>query len=305
MIRRRKAVVLTAALAALYGCAGGGDIETGAGDPREALSPQRIVSLAPSLTETLFALGLGERVVGVTRYCVYPPDAQRLPKVGGFLDPNFEAIVALEPDLVVVIPSSEATGERLEALGLAVLQVDQHDVGSLLDSISTLAEVCGVPDGGAVLRDRIVQQLAAISAMVDRAPRPRAVVVVGHDIGGGAVRSVWAAGPDTFYDGVLEIAGGVNAVTEAVVLYPELSREGLATLDPDVVLDVIAGIEERNLDRGEIVTGWRELTELRAVREGRVEVLEGDVMVVPGPRLPILVETIAHALHPEIAWGRD
>jgi iron complex transport system substrate-binding protein len=306
MVRRRHAVVLIAALAGLGGCAADGDVGTVTAGARALTSPpQRIVSLAPSLTETLFALGLGERVVGVTRYCANPPEVQSLPQVGGFLDPNFEAIVSLEPDLVVLIPSSEATEDRLESLGVFVLTIDQHDVGSLLQSISTLADVCGVPDDGANLRDRIALQLAAISARVVIAPRPRAVVVVGHDIGGGAVRSVWAAGPDTFYDGVLEIAGGVNAVKAAVVRYPELSREGLAALDADVILDVIAGVEERDLDLTKIRSGWRELVELRAVRDGRVEILEGDVMVVPGPRLPQLVENVARALHPELDWGHD
>ncbi len=304
MVRRRHAVVLIAVLVAFGGCAADGDVWTAkAGARGSASPPQRIVSLAPSLTETLFALGLGERVVGVTRYCANPPEVQSLPQVGGFLDPNFEAIVSLEPDLVVLIPSSEATEDRLESLGVFVLTIDQHDVGSLLQSISILAEGCGVPDKGANLREQIGRQLAAISAKVESAPRRRAVVVVGHDIGGGAVRSVWAAGPDTFYDGVLEIAGGVNAVTESVVRYPELSREGLAALDPDVVLDVIAGVEDRDL--AGIRSGWRELVELRAVRDGRVEILEGDVMVVPGPRLPQLVENVARALHPELDWGRD
>ena len=128
------------------------------------------------------------------------------------------------------------------------------------------------------------------------------MVAVGHDMGGGVLRSVWAAGPDTFYDGVLEIAGGQNAVESGLVRYPEFSREGLAILDPDVVLDVVAGVEDRRLDTGELLAGWLGLEELRAARLGRVHVLEGDVMVVPGPRLPEMVETVARALHPDLRW---
>ena len=303
MARRRHAAVLAAALAALSGCVDSGDVRTAAaGRDTPELAPQRIVSLAPSLTETLFALGVGDRVVGVTRYCVYPPEVRDLPVIGGHLDPNFEAIVSLEPDLVVLIPSGEANARRLEALGVPVLQIDQHDVHSLLQSISVLAAACGVDDAGERLRTEIEQRLAAVSAVVERAPRPRTVVVVGHDIGGGVVRSVWAAGPDTFYSGVLEIAGGVNAVEGGVVRYPELSREGLTALDPDVVLDVVAGVEERSLEIAEILAGWRRLIELRAVREDRVRVLEGDLMVVPGPRLPEMVREIAMSLHPELDW---
>ncbi len=299
MARRRYAAVLASALAVLGGCSDRGADRV---PSRESVRPQRIVSLAPSLTETLFALGVGDRVVGVTRYCAYPPEVRDVPKVGGHLDPNFEAIVALEPDLVVLIPSGEANASRLQALGVPVLQVDQHDVKSLLNSVSLLAAACGVEERGIQVRAEIERSLAAVAAVVERAPRPRTVVVVGHDIGGGVVRSVWAAGPDTFYSGVLEVAGGVNAVEGGMVQYPEISREGLAALDPDVVLDVVAGVQDRGLEITEIVAGWRRLTELRAVREDRFRVLEGDLMVVPGPRLPEMVREIAMSLHPELEW---
>jgi iron complex transport system substrate-binding protein len=176
-----------------------------------------IVSLAPSLTETLFALGLGERVVGVTRYCAHPPEVAELQKVGGHLDPNFEAIVSLEPDLVVVIPSSSENRRRLESLGIKVLEVDQHDVQAVLESVEVVAEACGVPDRGANLRAEIDRRLAAIRSVVEHAARPRAVVVVGHQAGDGTVRSVWAAGPDTFYDGVMQLVASTlwTAVSRA------------------------------------------------------------------------------------------
>ena len=295
--------LLAAVLATACGClACGGGAPAQDLEKRPSSPPQRIVSLAPSLTETLFALGVGDRVVGVTRYCSHPPAVRGLPRVGGHLDPNIEAIVSLAPDLVVLIPSGESNARRLQGLGVRVLQVDQHDVASLLDSISVLAAACGVEDRGVLLRADIERRLASIAAAVDGTTPLRTVVAVGHDISGGVVRSVWAAGPDTFYSGVLEIAGGVNAVTGDVVRYPELTREGLMALDPDVVLDVVAGVEERRRELDEIASGWRGLTELRAVREDRVRVLEGDLMVVPGPRLPEMVREVAKALHPELGW---
>ncbi len=300
MDRIRAAAIIIAGALAAVGCGGASDRP-----PAVPGHPQRIVSLAPSLTETLFALGVGDRVVGVTRFCAYPPAARELPKIGGHLDPNFEAIVSLEPDLVVVIPSSHENRRRLESLGIAVLEVDQHDVDAVLESVATVADACGVGERGAALRSTIEDRLAGVAATVAGSPRVRTLVVVGHQIGGGAVRSVWAAGPDTFYDGVLRIAGGVNVVDGSVARYPELSREGLTALDPEVVLDVIAGVEERNLDLDEVLSGWRRLAELRAVREHRVSVLAGDHMVVPGPRLPEMVEAVARALHPELEWGSE
>lgn len=303
MFRQSSVLALLAGAVLTGGCGGAADVVPPGGDSDAV--PQRIVSLAPSLTETLFALGLGDRVVGVTRFCAYPPEVLELPTVGGHLDPNFEAIVSLEPDLVVAIPSSRESGLRLESLGISVLEVDQHDVEAVLESVSAVAAKCGVPDRGTVLREELERRLARVKAVVAEAPRPRAVVVVGHQTGGDSVRTVWAAGRDTFYDGVVQIAGGVNAIEEGIARYPELSREGLASLDADVVLDVIAGLEARNLDPDELRAGWMQLTELRAVREHRVNVLAGDQMVVPGPRLPEMVEAMARALHPELDWGTE
>ena len=285
----------------VVGCGGAPDVVTPG--TNDAVAPRRIVSLAPSLTETLFALGLGDRVVGVTRFCAYPPEVLELPRVGGHLDPNFEAIVSLEPDLVVAIPSSHESGRRLKSLGIRVLEVDQHDVRAVLDSVSAVAEACGVADRGKTLRAQMGRRLDRVAAGVADARRPRAIVVVGHQTLDESVRSVWAAGRDTFYDGVVEIAGGVNAIEGSLARYPELSREGLASLDAEVILDVIAGLEARNLDTEKIHAGWMQHSELRAVREHRGHVLAGDQMVVPGPRLPELVEAVARALHPDIEWG--
>lgn len=299
---REQGVAILAGLMAVIGCGVGVDhpVHSSSGEP--ARTPQRIVSLAPSLTETLFALGVGDRVVGVTRYCADPPEVEQLPRVGGHLDPNFEAIVALMPDLVVSIPSSDETARRLESLNIPIVSIDQHDVSGVTRSISELADICGVPARGEALRAAVEERLGKISEFVAAVERPRVVVAVGHDIGGGVVRTVWAAGPDTFYDGVVRLAGGVNAVQGGIVRYPELSREGLAALDPDVVLDVVAGIEDRGLDLESIHEGWRRLTELRAARFDRVAVLTGDVMVVPGPRLPEMVEAFARAIHPDLEW---
>ncbi len=297
MLRAR---LLVAGALLAFGC--GGEPDRALGATENAAAPDRIVSLAPSLTETLFALGLGDRVVGVTRYCSFPPQVVDVAKIGGHLDPNFEAIVALEPDLVVAIPSSRENRLRLEGLGIRVLEVDQHDVAAVIESMTQVAIACGARDRGEALREEIEERLRRVSSIVADASPPSAIVVVGHQGGDGTLRTVWAAGPDTFYDGVLRIAGGVNAVAGGFARYPELSREGLASIDPEVVVDVIAGLENRGLTAEEVHAAWMKLTELRAVRDRRISVLIGDQMVVPGPRLPEMVEAVAQALHPALDW---
>ena len=162
MNRTVSVVVLMVGAIFIVGCGGTTDGVTPGIDG--AVAPRRIVSLAPSLTETLFALGRGDRVVGVTRYCTHPANVLGLPKVGGHLDPNFEAIVLLEPDLVVLIPSSHENRLRLESLGIRVLEIDQHDVGAVLESVSAVAEACGVADRGTALREELERGLARCAA---------------------------------------------------------------------------------------------------------------------------------------------
>lgn len=261
--------------------------------------PARIVSLAPSVTEVLFALGLGDRVVGVTSFCRYPAEAARLPQVGGYLDLNLEAIVGLDPDLVVLIQAHNAARARLEALGLPTLQVDQSDLGGILRSIEEIAARCGVAERGGELVAGIRGRLDAVEQRVAGLPRPRTLAVVGREAGSGALATVWVAGTETFYDDVIRLAGGVNAAAPSPVAYPEVSREGLLHIDPDVIVDLLADLDERGVAGEAAAADWQAFPTLRAVRSGRVHVLEHELTVVPGPRVAELVEQVAQVLHPE------
>jgi iron complex transport system substrate-binding protein len=255
--------------------------------------PARIISLAPSVTEVLFALGLGERVAGVTSFCRYPPEAARLPQVGGYLDLNLEAIVALDPDLVVLIQDHDSARARLDELGVPTLQVDQADLDGILRSIGEIAARCSVPERGSELVAAIRGRLEAVERRVAGLDQPRTLAVVGREAGAGSITTVWVAGTETFYDDVIRLAGGANAVEPSPVLYPELSREGLYHVDPDVILDLLADLDERGVTAEAAAADWQQLAALRAVRSGR------ELTVVPGPRVAELVEEVAQALHPE------
>ena len=132
--------------------------------------------------------------------------------------------------------------------------------------------------------------------------RPRTLVVVDRTSGTGVVTTVWAAGPSTFYHELLELAGGANAIEEGVAVYPELSAEGLLSIDPDVILEVTAELETRGLDPAKLRADWDSLPSLRAMRSGRLYVLDQEYMVIPGPRVAQIVERFAHALHPNVDW---
>lgn len=267
--------------------------------PVSVEAPRRIVSMAPSLTETLLALGLDDRVVGVTRYC---PDVDGALVVGGYFDPSYEAILSLEPDLVIVMQSHDELHRRLADLGLDTLRVDQHDVDGILRSIHDIAVRCGIELRGLDLVERLRSALDGVTAAVEGLHRPRVLVVVGREPGSGRVGTLWAAANDTFYDDVIRLAGGANAVTNTVIRYPELSIEGLMVVDADVILDVVADGGARGVSADEAAADWRELGDLRAVRDGRVHVLMDDFVVIPGPRIVNTVRTFAEVLHPELRW---
>lgn len=261
--------------------------------------PMRIVAMAPSLTETLLALGLEDRVVGVTRYC---PGVDGAVAVGGYFDPSYEAIISLEPDLVIVMQSHEELHMRLEDLGIDTLRVDQHDVDGILTSIRDIAARCGIERRGLDLADRIRSSLAGVAAAVDALDRPRVLVVVGREPGSGRVGTLWAAAADTFYDDVIRLAGGVNAISTTSIRYPELSREGLMAVDADVILDVVADGGARRVSVEDAAADWLELGDLRAVQNGRVHVLMDDFVVIPGPRIVSTISAFAEHLHPEVQW---
>lgn len=298
MISRAGLAMAAALVVALLGCR-----VDNPGPATNASSPTRIVSMSPGLTETLFALGLGDRVVGVTRFCLFPEEAVGLPKVGGYLDPNWEAIVALRPDLVVVMESHSEAQARLERLGIRTARFNQQKVNEILRSFQTLAAVCGVPDRGDALRLAVEQKLEHIRVTVEGRPEPRVIMSVGREAGSGPLATVWAAGPGTFLDDALSFAGGVNVVPGGVTgAYPEITAEGLLQLDPDDILDVIPELEADGISAEKALRDWQGLRSLRAVRQGKVHVLGRHSYSIPGPRVAEVVEAIARALHPEAPW---
>jgi iron complex transport system substrate-binding protein len=268
--------------------------------PETSGDPTRIVSLAPSVTDVLAALDLGDRLVGTTRYCEPPESAREVLELGGYLDVNLEAVVGLRPDLVIVIQDQTALRARLDSLGLATLQVDQGSLDGILRSVLEISEACGVRDRGFRVIDTMEARLERVAAMTAGLPPPTALVVVGREAGTGSVTSVWVAGKATFYDDVLRLAGATNAAAPSAVAYPELSREGLLHLDPDVILDLLPNLGDRGVGVDQALADWQSLGSLRAVHTGRLIALDESWVAIPGPRVVDLVERVAGLLHPEV-----
>lgn len=247
--------------------------------------PRRIVSLSPSLTETLFAIGAGSRIVGVTTYCDYPPAARKIAKIGDY-NTSVEKVVALRPDLIVA--GAKANRLAIQALGRvhdidkALFAVEPENLTELYDAIHRLGAITGCVEGSR----RTVAHMKRVVRSAGRlrkssSPRPRVVFVLQRD-------PIWVAGSGTFVDDMIRAAGGVNLGRSAGKGYVPLSLERLIALNPEVILSTHS--TTRDLKRR---SGWSRLS---AIRNGRVYKL-GFEAVRPAPRLADAVASIAKLLH--------
>jgi iron complex transport system substrate-binding protein len=257
---------------------------------------RRIVSMAPSITETLFALGLGDRVVGVTRFCTYPPEVADLPKIGGFQDPNYEAMVSLQTDLVVVL-EEQPLGPFRE-LGLPTLVVRHKDVAGILDSISTLGRAFGVEDRAERLLADINSRLERVRQKTAGRPSPRALLVVGRNLDGDTLRDVCIAGADGHINKILSLAGGRNAYEQDYAPFPLVSCEGILQMNPEVIFDLVPPAPGKKHDHQSLLRAWQQVPQVEAVAKGRVYVIDEDYATIPGPRFILLVERLARLMHP-------
>jgi len=256
-------------------------------------APQRIISLAPSVTETLFALGAGDRLVGVSSYCDYPAAAKAIDEVGTFLQPNVERIIAKRPDLVIAVPSpgNRAPVERLQALGVEVLVVNPERIDTILAAIGAIAAAVGTPEAGAALVAKIEAELAAVEARLKGVTPVRTLLLVGRS-------PFVAAGPGTYQDELITRAGGVNVAADTGQSWPNLSLELIVAEAPQVIIDASMGSEE--LAGGAAVRSfWDTFPTIPAVRDQRIHGYRAYELLRPGPRVAETLATVAGFIHPQ------
>ena len=255
----------------------------------EGPGPQRVVSLAPSVTETLFALGFGDRVVGVTTYCDYPPEARRLPKIGGFTNPSVEAIVATRPDLVIGVSDSShpVKTKELEQLGIKVALISVASLDEILNSFKSVARMLGRQEAGDKLAQKITRQFEEVKKRVAPAPRRSTLLAVG-------LRPLVAVGGKNFIDELITLAGGENIAGHAAQPWLNLPDEYVIAKAPQVIIQAGMGSE-----RGTSAKYWSDLKSIPAVKEGRVYSYPSDKILRPGPRVGEGLEEIARLVHPE------
>jgi iron complex transport system substrate-binding protein len=257
--------------------------------------PSRIVSLTPGVTETLFALGVGPRVVGVSQYCDHPDEVSSLPRVGSFLSPVVEAVIKLEPDLVITSPSPgnrnaveaiERAGVRVEVVGEGSASIDE-----IRDTIRRVSKLVGRSLEGELLLDRINSAVSSVRNRVSELKKPTVAVVIGYE-------PLVLAGPQSYLGDLVGVAGGRNIADEVGGKWPRTGWEFLLAADPEVIID--ASMEEA--DQAKVATisrRWAQYPSIKAVSDGRVFGHGGFLLLRPGPRVAEQALLMGRYLHPK------
>ena len=259
--------------------------------------PERIISIVPSLTETLFAIGAGPEVVGVGSFDTHPSQVATRPRVGGLLDPDMERIFALRPDLVVLHTSQQ---DQIQQLTRAAIPVFSYAHGGLADTLAVIRQL-GARTGHTSDAERVAGAIEArlddLRARIGSRTRPRVLLVFGREPR--SLRNIYASGGFGFLHDTLEAAGGDNVFAEVQRESVQLTSEAILTAAPDVIIELTYDDRMTPDNQAAEIAVWNRLPAIPAVRNGRVHLLLGNQFVVPGPRLAEATAAIAHALHPQ------
>jgi iron complex transport system substrate-binding protein len=261
-------------------------------------SAARIVSLVPALTEMLFAIGAGPQVVAVSSYDEFPPEVKSLPRVGALLDPDMERILALRPDLVISYGSQTEIQAQLARAQIRVFSYRHAGLNGVFATLKELGAAVGRPADGERLAREIRAGLDGIQARVKGRPQPRTLLVFERDPA--SLRGVYVSGGVGFLHDMLGIAGGVNVFADVARESVQPSIETMLARAPEFILEVRAtGMLAPADDVAQAKLVWGALASVPAVRQGHIQILAGEHMVVPGPRVVQGTEAFARALHPE------
>jgi iron complex transport system substrate-binding protein len=253
--------------------------------------PQKIVSLAPNITETLFALGLESEIAGVTMFCNYPEEAKKKPKVGGLINLSLETIVSLEPDLIIATADGnrKETVDQLENIGLSVYVINPGNIMEILDMISHIGIITGREREADRLRKNLEGRIENVLRQKEGLSRPRVFMQVGMD-------AMISAGRNTFLHELITMAGGDNIAGDSAIRYPRFGIEEIIIKNPDFII-VSSMKKEASLKRAEEM--WRRWDTISAVKNDRMYIIDSDIITRPSPRIIDALEELFTIIHPE------
>ncbi len=273
-------------------------VRSGAGEVASVRQPRaaaRIVSMAPNLTEILFALGLEPHIVGVTDDSDYPPAARDKPRVGTFWQPSIEAVIATRPDLVVTqtFEQQRDLARRLQRMGYRSLMVDIDTIAGLFDGTLAIGEATDAAGRAQTLCENMQTEIDRLMAKIAGQRRVKVLWVVQRD-------PLRVAGRATFVNEMIELAGGENAIGPTLHIYPAIGAEQVITSGPEVIIEPAMLPGAIDQQRKQAVAYWSRFANVPAVQTGRIYVIDGDIVSRLSPRLPEGIKTIARCLRPDL-----
>lgn len=257
-------------------------------------APERIVSLAPSITEIIYFLGLGNRLVGVTRFSYFPEQAKKKPTIGAYTDINLEKVLTLDPDLVIATADGNKKEDigMLKEAGIPVYVVNPRKVQQILEAIEGIGCICGIPNRAKVRVDSLRKRVARVKDAVKGAEKPLVLLVIN-------TKPLMSVNRGTTHHDIITLAGGRNLAADQSITYPRLNMEEVIRRGPEVI---IISSMERSGEHEKIRTKWFRWTSIPAVQNRRVHVINSDLIDRAAPRIVKGLEKMAKLIHPEIAW---
>jgi ABC-type Fe3+-hydroxamate transport system substrate-binding protein len=263
-------------------------------DVKAQAGPQRLIVLSPAAVEVIFALGAGDRIVGSTRYAVYPPEARDLPDVGGVKDINYERLVTLKPDMILAQTRNEQLADFAQQRGIRLNQLVIESVSDLLFAVRRIGLYLNLRQKGRELAQKIEAELLRVRKRVSgHDPIPCFITI---DRRPGQLSGLMTAGRGTFVNELVELAGGKNIFDDVEVLYPTVSKESLLTREPAVLLEFKPGSNPESPEMKSLVADWDSVKGLLAARMGRIEIVTHGAALMPGPRIAEVADAIVDAL---------
>ncbi len=259
---------------------------------------QRIITIAPNAAEIICELGACDRVVGVSKFCVYPPELKNRETVGGLFDPSVEKIVVLHPDLVVLRGHSEPVERICVALDIP-MYFDQTDtIPGIAKCVRDLGKRLGKVDEAEKLIEGFRARLDAVRKRVAGKKRPRVLITVSRMRG--KLANILTSTSGTFLDEMLTIAGGENAFAHLDMTYPQVSTESIVAQRPEVIIEFMPGADSSAKQLAQVRREWSALSSVPAVANDRIYIITEPHALIPSPRFTVIVEKVAALLHPEV-----
>ena len=264
--------------------------------------PRRIIAIAPNTAEIVCELGAADRLVAVGRYCKYPPRIAGLPRIGGLRDPDLEAILALQPDLLMVRGRTAAVERLCRDNGIRVYHDPTETLADIERAVLEIGDLLGLGDRAADVISRMRSELSSIRRSVAALPRPRVLFTNRNP---GQLAAIYTVAKGSYLDELISLAGGENIFGDQDTPYPLIGLEEILVRRPEVIIESLFGQGGGPGMRSAVAAQWRAVGRIPAVETGRVHVLTADYATVPSPRVVRMASDLVKIIHPEIAGVRE